>query len=145
NEVVGVKLFHQPGNPPRPGGRAVEFVTRFPTEDRRVVAIGDAGASVDASEDVPHRFFEIRDHLLVSPKIVRPHPAKRGVLGAAALPLPVVHQRDDEAYALLAGQFNGKIKCAESLLIEIAGTADVYAVAHVGTFPSDDKTVGQLG
>ena len=141
DQVVRIERLDEFRDTSGPRRRGVEFVPSLPAEDRRIVAVRDAGARVDAGQDVPHRRLEVGDHLLVGPKRLGRLAAERRILADAALPFPVVDQRDDEPHAVPVRRCEREVERAERFFVELAGPADVDVVAHVGPLAANAEDV----
>src|SRR6266550_2553009 len=68
DEVMPVDAANVPHDAPSPSGRTAAPVQEIPTENGRVVFIGDVGVNVDVVEEFLDVILHVLQHLLVGPK-----------------------------------------------------------------------------
>ena len=140
--MIRVERFDVVRNLARPGGRRNNLISGFPAEHGFIVGVTDTGEGVRAREHKMNRLLEVGDKLRVGPEILLGFAAPARVFGAAALPNPVVHERNDEPDAGAIGGGENSIERAERCLVKFPRREHMARGAGqiVGFYHRDDVT-----
>jgi len=140
DKVIGIEALDVGRDLPCPGGGRLHLIARFPAENRLVLRVANTCQRVCTGDDEVNRPLEILNQLGIRPEVVLRFSPEPGVFRAPPLPAPVVDERNDQAHALFVGHLQGKVQCAERLLVEPAWAQHVsrHVRSVVGAPHRDD-------